>query len=122
MACNRPIVIVDDDQDIREALTDTLRDQGHEAVAIADGKSALDYLRNREKPCLVLLDWNMAPMSGAQVVEEIRADPDLGVVPVVLVTADVRAEEKSRLPGFAGYLKKPLDLDALFQLIEKHCA
>ena len=89
MGCSRSILIVDDDEDIREALRDTLHDEGHQAVAVGDGPSALQWLKQGEgPPCLILLDWNMAPMNGAQVLEAIRSDPGLSTLPVVLVTAD----------------------------------
>ncbi len=122
MGCSQSILIVDDDEDIREALRDTLEDEGHPAVAVGDGPSALHWLKQgAAPPCLILLDWNMAPMNGAQVLEAIRADPALAALPVVLVTADVRIEEKSRAAGLNGALKKPVDLETLFQVIRRHC-
>lgn len=122
MGCSRSILIVDDDEDIRDALRDTLEDEGHQAVAVGDGPSALSWLkRGEDPPCLILLDWNMTPMNGAQVLEAIREDPALTALPVVLVTADVRIEEKARAPGFTAALKKPVDLKSLFEVIRRHC-
>ena len=122
MSCSRPILIVDDDEDIRDALRDTLQDEGHEAVAVRDGASALSWLKQVEAtPCLILLDWNMAPMNGAQVLQAIRTDPELSALPVVLVTADARIEEKARSPGLTAALRKPVDLNALFAVVERHC-
>ncbi len=120
---SRRILIVDDDKDIREALLDTLIDEGHQAVAVADGPAALRYLRMQPKPpCLVFLDWNMAPMNGGEVMREIRDDPLLAPHRVVLLTADARLEEKAATPGFVGVLKKPLSVDELMEYVERHCA
>lgn len=120
MAGKAPILIVDDDADIRQALLDTFADEGHPAVAVGDGPSALDWLR-AQKPCLVLLDWNMAPMNGGDVVRELRGDPTLAVLPVVLITADVRVKDKASTPGIVGCLSKPVDVAALFALVDRHC-
>lgn len=122
MPAKAPILIVDDDPDIREALLDTFHDEGHPAVALPDGPAALHYLRHQPKPCLMLLDWNMAPMNGGQVLAHMRAQPALAAVPVVLVTADMHAETKATTPGFVALLKKPVDVRALFDLVDAHCA
>ena len=115
-----PILIVDDDADIRQALLDTFEDEGHPAVAVCDGPAALDWLR-AQKPCLVLLDWNMTPMNGGEVVRELRGAPSLAALPVVLITADVRVKEKASTPGVVGCLSKPVDVGALFALVDRHC-
>ncbi len=99
-----------------------MEDEGHQAVAVGDGAAALQWLKQGQGlPCLVLLDWNMAPMNGAQVLQAIRADPQLSTLPVVLVTADARIEEKGREPGLTAALKKPLDLKTLFEVVDRHC-
>ncbi|MDP9001038.1 MAG: response regulator [Myxococcota bacterium] len=121
MQAKAPVLIVDDDADIREALLDTFLDEGHPAVALPDGPSALTYLRSQPRPCLVLLDWNMTPMNGGEVMVEMRATPALAAVPVVLVTADMRVEQKAATPGFVACLTKPVDVDALFELVHAHC-
>lgn len=120
MSGKAPILIVDDDADIRQALLDTFEDEGHPAVAVGDGPAALVWLR-AQKPCLVLLDWNMAPMNGGDVVRELRGDPLLAVLPVVLITADVRVKDKVSVPGIVGFLSKPVDVGALFALVKRHC-
>lgn len=114
------ILVVDDDPDIREALLDTLRDEGHAAEAVPDGPAALRWLRREPRPCLVLLDWNMVPMNGGQVIEEINADPALRDVRVALLTADARIE-KAETPGIVACLRKPVSLSALFDVLERHC-
>lgn len=120
MTRQAPILIVDDDADIRQALLDTFEDEGHPAFAVPDGPSALSWVRS-QKPCLVLLDWNMAPMNGGEVVRELRGDPALAILPVVVITADVHARDKASTPGIVACLRKPLDVQALFEIVERHC-
>lgn len=121
MPSNHRILLVDDDPDIREALRDTLDDEGYSTIEARDGREALDYLRSHPAPPLILLDWNMAPMNGPQFMAEVAADPDLSKIPVILLTADARAPEKSKSARFAGYLMKPVDLNALFAFLARYC-
>jgi two-component system response regulator FlrC len=115
-----PVLIVDDDLDMREALLDTLSFEGHAAVAVADGPAALSWLRANPPPALVLLDWGMAPLNGGQVMAEVAKEPSWASIPFVLLTAAADAEAKARTAGFSGYLKKPLDLNDLFALVCRH--
>ncbi len=120
-ASKRAILLVDDDPDIREAIRDTLADQGYETIEATHGQEALDYLHAHAAPPLILLDWNMAPMNGPQFMAEAAKDPMLSRIPVVLLTADARASDKAARHRFAGYLKKPVDLDALFEVVGRYC-
>lgn len=115
------VLLVDDDPDIREAIRDTLEDEGYETIEARDGQEALEYLRSHPAPPLILLDWNMAPVNGPQFMAEVAKDPALAKIPVVLLTADARAPEKSRSASFAGYLMKPVDLNALFGFLAHYC-
>jgi CheY-like chemotaxis protein len=113
--------LVDDDPDILEALRDTLADEGYEAHEATNGQEALDYLRSHAAPPLVLLDWNMAPINGSEFMAQMAREPALSEIPVVLLTADAKAPQKSLNNGFAGYLMKPVDLDALFAVLARYC-
>ncbi len=115
------MLVVDDDADIREALQHALADEGYETVDADGGQKALAYLRSHPLPPLVLLDWNMAPMNGAQFMAELAKDTALSGVPVVLLTADAGAEAKAKGLPFAGRLRKPLTLDALFEMVARYC-
>lgn len=121
MKSDRRVLVVDDDPDIREAIKDTIDDEGYETIEARGGAEALGYLRAHPPPPVILLDWNMAPMNGSEFMEEISKDPTLSNVPVVLLTADARAPEKSKSAHFVGYLKKPVDLGKLFQMLERYC-
>jgi two-component system response regulator FlrC len=116
-----PVLVVDDDSDMREAVRDTLSEEGYETHVAAGGHEALEYLRAHPVPPLILLDWNMAPMNGARFMEELGSDSALASIPVVLLTADAHAAASAGRRGFAGCLTKPVDLDVLFALVGRHC-
>jgi two-component system chemotaxis response regulator CheY len=116
-----PVLVVEDDDDIRDAVGDALADGGYAFVLTSDGRAALDYLSSHPPPALVLLDWNMTPMNGEAVVAEATRDPALAGVPIVVVSADARVADLVRLPGVVGYLEKPIDLDALFEVVGRYC-
>jgi CheY-like chemotaxis protein len=116
-----PILIVEDDAHVREAIKDTLEEEGYTTVEAGDGAEALQYLRENPAPSLILIDWNMAPMNAPAFMEEFAKHPLASQIPVILLTADGRAEEKSR-SGYVGYLKKPVKLDEFLELVSRHCA
>lgn len=113
------ILIVEDDFDVREALAETLRDEGYDVDCAGDGEQALQYLRRGARPGLILLDLTMPRMSGAEFRMVQKVDPKLNGVPVVLLSADGRMEEKARVLEADGAIRKPIDLDVLISTIER---
>lgn len=116
-----PVLVVDDDADIREAIRDTLEQEGYATEEAGDGTEALQYLREHAAPPLILLDWNMAPMNAPAFMDELLKQGCAQGVPVVLLTADARAEDKAKTNRYAGYLKKPVNLDDLFAVVRRYC-
>ena len=113
------ILIVEDDFDVREALAETLRDEGYDVDCAGDGEQALQDLRRGARPGLILLDLTMPRMSGAEFRMVQKVDPKLNGVPVVLLSADGRMEEKARMLEADGAIRKPIDLDVLIATIER---
>ncbi len=118
---NETILVVDDDFDIREALADVLEQEGFETAFAADGYEALDYLRDNPKPCIILLDWMMPRCDGRMFRAAQASDPDLADIPVVLLTADANAASKSATLGVCSFLRKPVELSTLTDVIRQHC-
>ncbi len=110
----RPILIVEDDLDIRDALREILEDEGYDACEAANGAEALEVLDHVPKPGLVLLDLMMPVMDGYQFLEVFRANPAFADVPVVVVTAGILV-----VPGIAGFIKKPFDTEQLLRMVNK---
>jgi CheY-like chemotaxis protein len=113
------ILVVDDDPDIRDALRDTLQDAGYTVAEVTGGREALTWLRSHPPPALILLDWNMTPMNAPQFMLEFGRESAFSHVPVVLITADMHATQKVRTGPYHGYISKPVDLDALFDVIAR---
>jgi CheY-like chemotaxis protein len=107
------ILVVDDDDDIRDAVRDALEAEGYDVAVAANGKEALEQLQTDPTPALILLDLMMPVMSGEEFVQRQRQDPRLAQIPVVIVTADGRIHEKAAAIQAAGYVRKPVTLEGL---------
>ena len=116
------ILIVEDDSDLREALSEVLRDEGYSVAMAADGREALDRLRRHLRPSLILLDLTMPVMNGWQFRAEQRQDPALSGIPVVVLSAGDHLAEQMVPLGIADYVRKPIRLDHLLQTIERYCS
>ena len=114
-----PVLIVEDDADLREMMAQLLTVEGYTVEAAANGHDALEFLRSGPLPALILLDLMMPVMDGWEFWRRQRDDPAIAAVPVVVLSAvdHTRAAEF----GSAAVLKKPLDFDLLLTLVRKHC-
>ena len=117
MAGSRMILIVDDDADVRAAISDVLTDEGFRVASAADGAEALDLFAIGPLPDLVLLDWVMPGMGGAEFLRAIAKVPEWAAVPHILFTA-LNASEHP--PGHH-VLRKPLNLDELIWSVTEVC-
>ena len=116
-----PILIVEDDPDVRASLVEVLEDEGYRVQTAGDGAEALDYLRgaNVDLPRLILLDMMMPKMDGFQFRAAQSSDTMLSRIPVAVVTADDQAGRRAAALGVNGYLRKPVQLVDLLALVEK---
>ncbi|WP_434046004.1 MULTISPECIES: response regulator [Sorangium] len=115
------ILVVEDDLDIRSILSQLLVFEGYDVEEAADGAEALALLRRDQPPALILLDLMMPVMDGWQLRAELQRDPALSSIPVVIVSADVRAEQEASRLRVAGLLKKPLQIEPLLDLVHRIC-
>jgi len=116
-----PVLLVDDDPSLLQAVKLGLESHGYQVVTAHDGREGLDLLRHRH-PCLVLLDLEMPGMNGWQFREEQRADPSIASVPVVVVSSRTDADRQARAMHVAGGLQKPVDLEELTATVRAQCA
>ena len=112
----KPVLVVDDDRDIREGLQALLESEGHTVFTASDGQDALDLLATIPRPGLVLLDLMMPGMNGHRFIQAARADPALEDLSIVVLTAAPVAVQ-----GVAGLLRKPPDLDELLRIVDRFC-
>jgi CheY-like chemotaxis protein len=115
------ILIVEDDDDIREALTQILELEGYVVREAVNGREALDMIAASAPPDLILLDLMMPVMDGWQFRAEQLKDPTLSKVPVVVISADAGVHEKVSTFGAASVLPKPISLDRLLRAVESLC-
>ena len=116
----RTVLIVDDDRDIREALSDVLNDESYTVVCAVDGDDAIARLRSGPPPSVILLDWMMPRCDGACFLHQQRQDPDLAGIPVVLLTADPRALADATAAGVEARIAKPPVLDDLLSVVARY--
>ena len=102
-----PILIVDDEDDTVQIVTDLLSRAGFDVGHACNGLAGLEYLRANERPAMILLDWSMPLMDGREMMEALQAEPKWRKIPVVLFTADPDARNRALEIRAAGYLKKP---------------
>jgi CheY-like chemotaxis protein len=105
------VLVVDDDDAIREIMAEILRDEGYDVVCAGNGAQALNELRKEpEHTDLMLLDLMMPVMSGWELLEELQASSPLSRIPVIVVSA-------MTAPGAWAHLSKPIDLDRLLAAV-----
>ena len=116
------ILVVEDDQYIRDSLAELLQDEGYQVTIARDGQEGLDQLKFPTLPNLILLDLMMPVKDGFQFRAEQRVDPRLAQIPVVIFSADTGVNQPHEQFEGAAILKKPVDLDALLAMVKKYCA
>jgi CheY-like chemotaxis protein len=114
-----PVLIVEDDDDLREMMAQLLSLEGFQAAAVANGQEALEYLRQGTAPDLILLDMMMPVMDGWEFRRRQKSDPSMAEVPVIVLSA----LDQGRITDISAeaILKKPLDFDRLLQLVRTYC-
>ncbi len=124
MRNNEPILLVEDDRVDTMTVQRALREinVSNRLDIAVDGEDALAFLRdpNTETPCIILLDLNMPRMNGIEFLRELRQDPELRRIPVVVLTTS--REEQDRLDSFelgvAGYMVKPVDYQQFVETVK----
>jgi len=113
------ILVVDDDEDIRETLRVALELQGHNVYTAGNGREAMEALRRIPRPDVILLDLMMPVLTGWELAEQLAKDPALADVPIVVITA--YAERARPVPGARLTIEKPFDLMVLLDAVEQRC-
>lgn len=112
------ILVIEDEPDLLDALTDLLADEGYAVSGASNGADALNFLADRPAPDLILLDLMMPVMNGFDFREAQCRDPRLQAIPTVALTAS--PDSRVRALDVPAWLAKPLSIDALLDTIERH--
>jgi CheY-like chemotaxis protein len=111
------ILLVEDDPDLRDAMTDVLERGGHRTKAASNGLEALEWLQETARPpALILLDLMMPVMDGWQFREEQLKDPRLAPIQVAVLSA-----RSDALDAGVTHLRKPIQAKALLAFVARHC-
>jgi len=114
------ILVIDDDDDIRAVLAMVLDEAGFRVVTAANGREALEHLREDPQPDVILLDLMMPEMDGYQFRAEQQRDPALRAIPTLIVTAGTVTPRVEEL-GAEAILRKPVSLRRLVDTIRRFC-
>jgi CheY-like chemotaxis protein len=112
------VLIVEDEEDLRELMRDALQMRGYSVVTAEEGTDALRKLDDIGPPCVILLDLLMPGMNGWDLFEKLRERPELSSVPVI-----IHSSASSRAPaGVTRVLQKPLAFERLISVVAEYCS
>ena len=116
----RSILVIEDDDAIRETLQEALAMEGYEVLLAANGREALDIIHDGARPGLALLDLMMPVMDGWHFLEELDVH-----VPIVVVSAYVHGAKTMTAAALlrrpVGFMTKPINLDTLLEVVRTYC-
>lgn len=122
MARTRPVLVVEDDDDTRDALEELLRAEGFEILTAENGFDAIQKaLSHDDTPCVIVLDDRMPRMNGLEFLAYRERHPDLARIPVIFVSGDPQTVREVGERG-AMTFRKPFALDAFLESVREHCA
>jgi CheY-like chemotaxis protein len=111
------VLVVDDEREFREMVVMALTDEGYAVTTASGGAAALESLR-RHRPRLILLDYTLGDLTGAQVAAAYRQMP-APHCPIIVMTASMDAAQRAVEVGAQDLLAKPFDLEALLQIVAR---
>jgi CheY-like chemotaxis protein len=116
------VLVVDDEDMIRDSLVEYLDENGYRAIGAVDGQDALAKLAAAEqRPCVILLDLMMPIMDGKTFRAEQLRDPALADIPVIVLSAYHGVAKWAGELNLRDHLAKPFRLEELLRLVNKHC-
>jgi len=116
----KKIITIDDERPIRSLIRHTLRQDDHEVFEASDGREGLSIIR-RERPDLIVMDFVMPVMNGAETLRAIRSDPEIAHIPVLFLTGVKDAEKLAPLleDERSDFLDKPFLVETLKERVRK---
>jgi CheY-like chemotaxis protein len=118
MEADGPVMVVDDDEDIREVVKLSLEAAGYRVTTAVDGLEAWQHLGASALPSLILLDLMMPRMDGEEFIRTLRASPRANI-PVVIMSGHKASDEKAEGLGANACLTKPVELEELLATVRR---
>lgn len=117
---SKKILVVEDDEAIREVIKQVLEIEGYDVFTASNGREGVEILkRGKDLPGVILLDLMMPIMNGWEFIEAKREEKDLADIPVVVLSASGRTQIPE---GANAYFQKPIEVDALLKVAHDYCA
>jgi CheY-like chemotaxis protein len=121
-APRKTVMLVDDDDDMRDALATLLEEQHYDVVQAANGAEALRLLESGESGChIILLDLMMPVMNGWDFRQHQKQKPELANIPVVLMSSGAQIAFAYDGLDAAAYVSKPVEIADLIETVQRHC-
>ena len=117
-AKKRKILIIEDEEDIREILKEFFEGEGYSVFTAVNGKDAFRILDEVNIPSLILVDLMMPIMSGEEFIEKRNVHPLYSKIPTVIMSADHRTMAKAQALGIKHAINKPLELSNLMAIVD----
>ena len=111
------VLVVDDDEELREVLSVSLEAEGYHVTGVANGRDALTHLRSTADTCIIVLDLGLPQMDGRRFRAAQLRDRSLAWIPVVVLSGGAEADREARELGARSFVEKPVDLDELRQAL-----
>lgn len=119
MNAHKKILIIEDNPDISQALSEVLSDCGHIIETALNGKEGLDRLINHELPDLIILDMFMPVIGGVEFKQRILQIPSLAFIPIIGMSADAFGKKRCLSCGIEFFLQKPFELPDLISILDR---
>jgi len=118
----REVLVVEDDNDLRESLSQALRDHGFTVTPASNGQQALDLLHAGTRPSVILIDLMMPILNGWELRDALKEDPALARIPQLVISAYMdEAEQHVLALSPDDCIRKPFHMRVLLEAIERHC-
>ena len=117
---HRRILVVEDDDELRSALSDSLMVEGYDVSTASNGLEALNSLKHGPTPLLILLDLMMPVMNGWQFRNAQKEDPTLAKIPVIVLSAVGNHVQKVEPLDAVAFMRKPFDLEVLLATVDRY--
>ena len=116
----KTVWIVDDDESILEVVQEVVKHAGYATMMIQDPQSLDEKFLTLPHPNVILLDVLMSGSDGRDVSQRIKSNPQTQHIPVIILSADTKLEEKAQQAHADDFLRKPFNIDELVAMIKKY--
>ena len=114
------VLVIEDDDDVRDALLVLLHAHGWPSVGVTTGAQAMALLKQGLRPQAIILDLMLPGATGLEFRAEQLSDPDIAAIPTIVVSAVVQGESVRRALHATEFLPKPIDIDRLVDIIRSY--